>query len=128
MWFEILDLEQHVFDYTLCQHMVALRLVCSTFNTRINCTLNRHKGLQTCRIHGSYDTNRAIDILEMYIRIQRVTSIHFDNKKQLDIAWNYMNNFGEISHICCEGKGVMYKQNGMNDYFTKRLGYSYENT
>ena len=37
-----------------------------------------------------------------------INTIHFDNKEQVRLANPYLNNFGIISHRCCDGVGVSY--------------------
>ena len=39
------------------------------------------------------------------------SSLHFRSNEACEIAFPYLKKYGEISHKCCSGKGVMFKIN-----------------
>ena len=50
----------------------------------------------------------VIKILKKNIGNTDVTTIHFDNKRQLQIAKPYFHLIGKVSHFCCKDTGVFF--------------------
>lgn len=73
---------------------------------------NDHK-LNCCEIHGNEYVIDAISSLnkatKQFCNNNILSTIHFKSHNSLQIAEPYLSSFGIISHYCCSGKGVMYK-------------------
>ena len=81
------------------------------FNKYIKCKIVRYKDLITCKCHNNKDLYDCINILKENQNNSKISTIHFENLNSMNYAKKYLSDFGEISHFCCNGKGVMYKTN-----------------
>jgi hypothetical protein len=68
--------------------------------------------------------NKVIDILKQatYRKEEQgyIDTIHFDNSLQVRYANKYLNEFGIISHRCCDGLGVVYNNLEKKEKWSKR--------
>ena len=64
-----------------------------------------YKNLYSCNMYKNSNKYEAILIIKKYIHR---SSIHFKNKKQLNIVKKYLYKDGLYSHFCCYGKGVIF--------------------
>jgi aerobic-type carbon monoxide dehydrogenase small subunit (CoxS/CutS family) len=72
------------------------------------CKVHRYKNLCACEIHDNNDKVDAITILIDSTKLTNISTIHFKTKKSLNYAKRYLEYFGNVSHYCCGGTGVMY--------------------
>ena len=67
--------------------------------------LIKYKDLYSCSIYKNTNKYIAIRILK---KNHYSNSIHFENKKQLNISKKYLHRDGLINHYCCNGCGVLF--------------------
>lgn len=60
--------------------------------------------------HDKKDMSTVIKLLKKNIGNKDVTTIHFNNKRQLQIAKPYFNLIGKVSHFCCDETGVFFNR------------------
>ena len=89
-------------------------------NSLYNCKIIAYKSIQACVKHTrkKYLFNSIYQLKDAYQELNRykyVHSIHFESLKAFNISRKYFNDFGEIDHYCCQGRGVMYDNTG--EYF-----------
>ena len=72
------------------------------------CKVHRYKNLCACEIHDDNDKVDTVTILISSTKLTNISTIHFKTKKSLNYAKIYLGDFGDISHYCCGGEGVMY--------------------
>ena len=78
-------------------------------NQYIKCKVIKYKDLISCKCHNNKDLFDCINILKENQNNSKISTIHFENLNSMNYAKKYLSYFGEISHFCCSGKGVMYK-------------------
>ena len=74
-----------------------------------------YKDLYSCSMYKKSNKYQAIKMLQ---KDNHKYTIHFNNKKQFDIARKYIYKEGYINHYCCNGRGCLYMN---QDYITNRL-------
>ena len=74
-----------------------------------------YKDLYSCSMYKNTNKYIAIRILK---KNYFSNSIHFENKKQLNIAKKYLYREGLMNHYCCKGRGVLFIN---KDYYTSSL-------
>ena len=87
------------------------------------CKVHRYKNLCACEMHDNNDKVDAITTLNINCCFDNISTMHFITKKSLNYAKRYLGDFGNVSHYCCGGTGVMY----LDIYrIHNRIGYSYK--
>ena len=111
------DIMYYICDYLNCLDKLQLLFLSNKNNNQskllyiISCRPRNYKNLYGCGIHKyNMDISYVVDILCDASKQQygTVNTIHFDNLNQMRLASLYTNDFGEVIHTCCNGKGVMY--------------------
>ncbi len=109
-----------------CQHNSKLYLVNKKYHSMFTiCKPNSYDNILGCQLHTPDHYGAIITLTEVrskYIRGKgkgkskgkykyKPISIHFQSRKQREIGEIYALEFGEKSHYCCRGKGIMFKEN-----------------
>ncbi len=74
------------------------------------CNIINYKGIQVCDKHDNIHLFNCFKVLNR-ITNKNISSIHFDTKECCFIAKSYISDFGNFSHFCCNGKGIMFRNN-----------------
>lgn len=111
----------YIYTYLDCKESIGIKCVCSINNKLISCKSHNFTDLYGCETHfEECDKSYVIYILKHEAERQEMcksaSTIHFNSKRQLDIAKEYFSYFGIISHFCCGGTGVIFK-----DKFSKEI-------
>lgn len=109
-----IDIFRHILKYINNYHSFYL------LNKYYKSLLPKHKlimykDLYSCSMYKKKNKYKAIKILQQN---KYKNSIHFDNKKQLQISKKYLYREGFYNHYCCKGRGVLFLN---YDYNTNRL-------
>ena len=107
-----------------CQHNSKLYLVNKKYHSCFHqCKLNNYGSILGCQLHTPDHYGAIITLTEeksKHLRNKnkgkrkrkyKAISIHFQSRKQREIGEKYALEFGEKSHYCCRGKGIMFKEN-----------------
>lgn len=73
------------------------------------CNVVHFLNYSACKFHDDYHYYSCLNTLANCSNsYYKCGTIHFDTKKAREHATPYLYLFGEVSHYCCEGKGVMF--------------------
>lgn len=122
------NVQLYIYRFLSCKENIKMKSINRNNNIIIRCKSHSYKDLYGCLTHV-YDCNVSYVIYilnneEKKYKLCKFTDvIHFGSCMQMRIASKYLNNFGNISHYCCGGKGVMFKDNSINK--ANRLSSTY---
>ena len=115
------ELYETIFDYISCKHRKHLMISSKTIKDILKCKMqyfhfqkcNKIHQLFCCKTHEKNILYKieAITVLNQNKNKKNISTIHFSNSKAREIAYPFAKNFGNISHCCCDGKGIMFKDN-----------------
>ena len=86
---------------------------------RSSCDIRSHGALTSCLTHSSHDLANAVDMLNYCVAENARCSaphclssraIHFLSPEARQIAYPQLSKLVEVSSICCDGRGVMFKR------------------
>lgn len=78
------------------------------------CKIIEYKEKQLCKIHDNKDLYHCFEILSQ-ITDKNPYSIHFETKESCLLARNFISDYGSFSHYCCNGKGIIFRKNLINN-------------
>ena len=105
---------KYIYTYLDCKESIGIKCVCTINNKLISCKPHNFNDLYGCETHFE-ECNKSYVIYILKHEAERqemckvASTIHFGSKTQMNIANKYLSYFGTISHYCCGGKGVMFK-------------------
>tara|TARA_A100001015_G_scaffold71925_1_gene79735 strand:- start:172 stop:567 length:396 start_codon:yes stop_codon:yes gene_type:complete len=104
------DLLLLITTFNDCKNNIMLKHTSKLFNKISPCKGSKYKELLGCSKHiNRDDVSYVIDMLNYNSSKNKFNYIiHFQSRNQLFIAEKYLNDFGRVSHFCCNGKGVVY--------------------
>jgi hypothetical protein len=77
------------------------------------CNIIEYKGRRVCLQHDNKDLYHCFEVLSKITEKKNI--IHFETAEICSHIKPYISNFGIFSHYCCDGKGIMFKIDSINN-------------